>query len=77
MVSPMSRMKGHFLMTGVAGDGQEHIYELLFRNLDATQKKTLRKMERGDFLKVHNLENVGTRLRIPKFENIIQHFHVG
>jgi len=77
MVSPMSRMKGHFLMTGVAGDGQEHVYELLFRNLDATQKKTLRKMERGDFLKVQNLENVGSRLRIPKFEDIIQYFHVG
>jgi ribosomal protein RSM22 (predicted rRNA methylase) len=77
MVSPMSRMKGHFLMTGVAGDGQEHVYELLFRNLDAAQKKTIRKMARGDFLKVHNLENVGRRLRIPKFENIIQHFHVG
>ncbi|MBT3468531.1 MAG: methyltransferase domain-containing protein [Opitutae bacterium] len=77
MVSPMSRMKGHFLMTGVASDGQEHVYELLFRNLNTTQKRTLRKMERGDFLKVQNLENVGKRLRIPKFEDIIQHFHVG
>jgi len=70
-------MKGHFLMTGVASDGQEHVYELLFRNLNTTQKRTLRKMERGDFLKVQNLENVGKRLRIPKFEDIIQHFHVG
>ena len=76
LVSPMSRMKGHFLMTGVAGDGQDHIYELQFRNLDTSQKRTLRKIERGDILQVRNLKTAGTRRRIPTFADIVHHYHV-
>ena len=76
LVSPMSRMKGHFLMSGVAGDGLAHTYELMFRNLDSEQKRTLRKIERGDILQVKNLEQFGDRLRIPSFGDIVQHYHV-
>ena len=76
LVSPMSRMKGHFLMTGVAGDGKDHAYELMFRNLDSAQKRTLRKIERGDILQVRNLQPVGERLRIPSFTDIVGHYHV-
>ena len=63
-------------MTGVAGDGQDHIYELQFRNLDTSQKRTLRKIERGDILQVRNLKTAGTRRRIPTFTDIVHHYHV-
>ena len=76
LVSPMSRMKGHFLMSGVAGDGRVLTYELMFRNLDSEQKRTLRKIERGDIIQVKNLEQFGDRLRIPSFGDIVQHYHV-
>ena len=78
IASPVSRMKGHFLMTGVDGEGKAQEYELLYRNLDPSQKKSMRKMERGDILEISNLETVGNsgRLRIPAFADIIQHYHV-
>ena len=76
LVSPMSRMKGHFLMTGVASDGQDHTYELMFRSLDPAQKRTIRKMERGDIFQVRNLQPTGQRFRIPSFSDIMQHYHV-
>ena len=48
-------------MSGVAGDGLVHTYELMFRNLDSEQKRTLRKIERGDIIQVKNLEQFGDR----------------
>ena len=76
MVSPVSRMKGHFLMSGVAGDGQVHTYELQFRGLDNAQKRAMREMSRGDILEVEGLEEVGGHWRIPGFEGIVRHFGV-
>ena len=76
LVSPMSRMKGHFLMSGVAGDGQAHTYELQFRGLTHEQKRMMRNMQRGDLLKVQNLEPSGDHLRVPSVEDIVEHFQV-
>ena len=76
LVSPVSRMKGHFLMSGVAGDGQVHTYELQFRGLDNAQKRAMREMSRGDILEVEGLEEVGGHWRIPGFEGIVRHFGV-
>ena len=76
LVSPVSRMKGLFLMSGAAGDGQVYTYELQFRGLSPEQKRVMRKMERGDILKVKNLEKVGEHWRIPKFTDVVEHFQV-
>ena len=70
LVSPVSRMKGHFLMTGVGTDGNTHVYELQFRGLDPSCKKMMRNIERGDILKVQNLESTGGHLRIPSIEDV-------
>jgi len=76
LVSPVSRMKGLFLMSGAAGDGQVYTYELQFRGLSSEQKRTMRKMERGDILKVQNLEKAGEHWRIHEFADIVEHFQV-
>jgi SAM-dependent methyltransferase len=73
LVSPVSRMKGFFLMSGVAGDGEVHSYELQYRGLDNAQKRALKAMSRGDVLEVVDLVEAGGSWRIPGFSSITKH----
>ena len=48
IVAPVRWLKGRWEMTGCAGDGSLHTYEVLARGFSAEQKERLNHLERGD-----------------------------
>jgi ribosomal protein RSM22 (predicted rRNA methylase) len=52
LVSPMAKMKGKYVASGCAADGQIRQYEILRRNLDPSREAFLKACERGDILRL-------------------------
>ncbi|NRA27839.1 MAG: class I SAM-dependent methyltransferase [Opitutales bacterium] len=74
LVSPMSRMKGHYLLTGIATDGKKYIYDIPTRGYNRDELFALDRINRGDIIEIAEVEEMEDRLRIPRPEDIIYHF---
>ena len=59
LVSPMSDMKGRYMWTGCAGDGQRYEYEIQKRDLSREDKTALDQVERGDLADVSASDPLG------------------
>lgn len=74
LASPMSKMKGHYLATGIATDGQKYTYDIPTRGYNKDELTQLEAIERGDVIEVAELEKLSDRYRIPRPEDIVYHF---
>lgn len=74
LVSPMSKMKGHYLATGIATDGQKYVYDIPTRGYNRDELFALDAIERGDVIEVAELEKLADRFRIPRPEDVIYHY---
>ncbi|MGB0373268.1 MAG: small ribosomal subunit Rsm22 family protein [Opitutales bacterium] len=74
LVSPMSQMKGHYLATGIATDGNKYTYDIPTRGYNRDELVLLENIERGDVLEVAELKKLSDRYRIPRPEDITYHF---
>ena len=50
MISPLSKQKRDYLLTGCANDGKAHSFRISGRNLRVENRRLIRKLERGDIL---------------------------
>lgn len=57
LVSPISRMKGAYLASGVASDGNVHVYDFQHRDFSSSDRAWIRGLQRGDVLKVQTLKD--------------------
>ncbi len=67
LTSPIAKVKGRWVFTGLGADGVRRDYELLDRNVDADAAARLRDFERGDLLAAPTATDVGqpVKRRIP------------
>ncbi len=72
LISPVSKMKGKYLMTGCAADGQKHVYDLQTRHLDRRNKNLIEEIERGDIIKLKKAKTLGDKYthRIENIEDL-------
>jgi SAM-dependent methyltransferase len=72
LVSPLSELKGRYLWTGCAGDGDRYEYEIQKRDLSRSEQKELQALERGDIVEVVSSEPLGSpgKRRVSAFQQI-------
>lgn len=73
LTSPIARVKGRWVFTGLGADGQRRDYEMLDRGIDADAAAALRDIERGDLLVAKGATDVGqpTKRRIPSPDALV------
>lgn len=67
LTSPIARVKGRWVFTGLDARGERHDYELLDRGLDDAAAAALRDLERGDVLVAAGARDLGqpVKRRLP------------
>lgn len=74
LASPMSQMKGHFLFTGIASDGEKYTYDLPTRGYNKDELVAIQSIQRGDTIEVETVDPLSQHLRVPRPEAIIYHY---
>ena len=67
LTSPIVRLKGRWVFTGLGADGVRHNYEILDRGIDADAAARLRDFERGDLFATPTARDIGqpAKRRLP------------
>ena len=73
IISPVKKRKGTVSFIGMAGNGEEYTYEFQRRNLQKEELKNLLCLNRGDILKLSDIQmnpDRSNRIRLQKMEQI-------
>ena len=72
LVSPLIKRKGVHYFVGIGGDGQERTYEIQNRDLTIDGRRFIKKIERGDVLRLEEWKSFdqGRCIRIPKADSV-------
>ncbi len=76
LASPWSLMKGGFVGTGIATDGNKYAYEMPIRGLEKARVRELEKIERGNILEVSAADpmKLPGHFRISGPDAILRHY---
>ena len=76
LIAPMTEVKGKFITSGCAADGNRYGYELQTRGLSKSQKKEWKRIERGDILDISALTPLGSgeTLRLTGLNALRRHY---
>lgn len=72
IVSPIVKKRGRFAFFAISGAGIHASYEIQTRDIDATDKKEIERLERGDILELQSMTKLGEGdcYRIPNWQAI-------
>lgn len=73
LTSPIVRLKGRWVFTGLGADGARHNYEILDRGIDADGAARLRDFERGDLFATPTATDIGqpVKRRLPDAAGLV------